>query len=325
MSNMSKVLTKEAPSIEEAKALIVEELGISAEKIAFTVLREPSKRVLGLFGGQTALVKGEVTAEQPSAAAAAYLTDVLHAMGAKEFTVTVQENENGCLISLDGEDLGFIIGRRGDTLDALQYLAGLIANRVDNAFYRVTLDIGNYREKREQSLTGLAKRLGEQTARTGRRHSLEPMNPYERRIIHTAVQGMEGVVSWSVGSEPNRHVIIGPSDDNPNKDRAERERSRGGRGGRGGKGDRSGDRSGQRSGGDRSFGERRRGNGGGSRSGRGGRDDRRDDYQITAPERPVRQFISRTEHLSMAEDVTPPSRTESEKEDNATLYGRIDL
>ena len=320
MSNMSKELTKEAPSIEEAKALIVEELGVSAEKIAFTVLREPSKRVLGLFGGQTALVKGEVTAEQPSAAAAAYLTDVLHAMGAKEFTVTVQENENGCLISLDGEDLGFIIGRRGDTLDALQYLAGLIANRVDNAFYRVTLDIGNYREKREQSLTGLAKRLGEQTARTGRRHSLEPMNPYERRIIHTAVQGMEGVVSWSVGSEPNRHVIIGPSEDNPNKDRAERERSRGGRGGRGGKGDRSG----QRSGGDRS-GDRRRGNGGGSRSGRGGRDDRRDDYQITAPERPVRQFISRTEHLSMAEDVTPPSRTESEKEDNATLYGRIDL
>ncbi len=320
MSNMSKVLTKEATSIEEAKALIVEELGVPAEKIAFTVLRESSKRVLGLFGGQTALVKGEVTAEQPSAAAAAYLTDVLHAMGAKDFTVTVQENENGCLISLDGEDLGFIIGRRGDTLDALQYLAGLIANRVDNAFYRVTLDIGNYREKREQSLTGLAKRLGEQTARTGRRHSLEPMNPYERRIIHTAVQGMEGVVSWSVGSEPNRHVIIGPSEDNPNKDRAERERSRGGRGGRGGKGDRSG----QRSGGDRS-GDRRRGNGGGSRSGRGGRDDRRDDYQITAPERPVRQFISRTEHLSMAEDVTPPSRTESEKEDNATLYGRIDL
>ena len=320
MSNMSKVLTKEATSIEEAKALIVEELGVPAEKIAFTVLREPSKRVLGLFGGQTALVKGEVTAEQPSAAAAAYLTDVLHAMGAKDFTVTVQENENGCLISLDGEDLGFIIGRRGDTLDALQYLAGLIANRVDNAFYRVTLDIGNYREKREQSLTGLAKRLGEQTARTGRRHSLEPMNPYERRIIHTAVQGMEGVVSWSVGSEPNRHVIIGPSEDNLNKDRAERERSRGSRGGRGGKGDRSG----QRSGGDRS-GERRRGNGGGSRSGRGGRDDRRDDYQITAPERPVRQFISRTEHLSMAEDVTPPSRTESEKEDNATLYGRIDL
>ena len=320
MSNMSKVLTKEATSIEEAKGLIVEELGVPAEKIAFTVLREPSKRVLGLFGGQTALVKGEVTAEQPSAAAAAYLTDVLHAMGAKDFTVTVQENENGCLISLDGEDLGFIIGRRGDTLDALQYLAGLIANRVDNAFYRVTLDIGNYREKREQSLTGLAKRRGEQTARTGRRHSLEPMNPYERRIIHTAVQGMEGVVSWSVGSEPNRHVIIGPSEDNPNKDRAERERSRGGRGGRGGKGDRSG----QRSGGDRS-GDRRRGNGGGSRGGRGGRDDRRDDYQITAPERPVRQFISRTEHLSMAEDVTPPSRTESEKEDNATLYGRIDL
>lgn len=210
MSNMSKVLTKEATSIEEAKALIVEELGVPAEKIAFTVLREPSKRVLGLFGGQTALVKGEVTAEQPSAAAAAYLTDVLHAMGAKDFTVTVQENENGCLISLDGEDLGFIIGRRGDTLDALQYLAGLIANRVDNAFYRVTLDIGNYREKREQSLTGLAKRLGEQTARTGRRHSLEPMNPYERRVLHATLQNNPYVTTYSEGEEPNRRVVIAP-------------------------------------------------------------------------------------------------------------------
>ena len=91
-------------------------------------------------------------------------------------------------ITLDGENLGFIIGRRGETLDALQYLTGLVANRADNAYYRVTLDIGNYRDKREQALVALARRLGGQTARTGRRNSLEPMNPYERRVLHSALQ-----------------------------------------------------------------------------------------------------------------------------------------
>ena len=122
------------------------------------------------------------------------------------------------------------------------------------------------------------------------------MNPYERRIIHTTVQEMEGVISWSVGSDDRRHVIIGPSDDNPNKDKAGRgERS--GRGNRGGRGGRD----------------------------RGERRPRRDsDYQVTAPERPVREFVSRSYSLPVAEDVAPV-RTNSEKEDQASLYGRIEF
>ena len=299
---MKKELIKQAATIEEAKALIAAELGVAEDAITFEVLQEPGKKVLGLFGGSEAEVKGTIESGSAAEAACEYLKAVLNAMGVTEFTYEVKEVENGCVITLDGEDLGFIIGRRGDTLDALQYLAGLVGNRAGNAYYRVTLDIGNYREKREQALIGLAKRLGGQTARTGRRHSLEPMNPYERRIIHTAVQDMEGVISWSVGSEPNRHVIIGPSDDNPNKGAADERR--GNRGGR-----------------------NRGGRGGRSNGGRGGeRRERRDrDYEVVAPERPVREFISRSNPLPMADGATPPSRTESEKEQSASLYGRIDL
>ena len=295
---MNKEIIKEAASIEEAKALIAAELGVAEDAIAFEVVQEAGKKVLGLFGGDPAIVKGTVKSLSAAAAAEEYLRKVLAGLGVEDFTIEVTEQDNGCIISLDGENLGFIIGRRGETLDALQYLTGLVANRADNAYYRVTLDIGNYRDKREQALVALARRLGAQTARTGRRNSLEPMNPYERRIIHTTVQQMEGVISWSVGSDDRRHVIIGPSEDNPNKDKGG-ERSRGGRG-----------RGGRNSGGNR--GERR---------------ERRDDnYQVTAPERPVRAFQSRSFSLPVADDVAPISnRTSSEKEDSASLYGKIEF
>ena len=295
---MNKEIIKEAASVEEAKALIAAELGAAEDAIEFEVVQEPGKKVLGLFGGDPAIVKGTVKSLSAAEAAEAYLRKVLAGLGVDDFTCEVTEQENGCIISLDGENLGFIIGRRGETLDALQYLTGLVANRADNAYYRVTLDIGNYRDKREQALVALARRLGAQTARTGRRNSLEPMNPYERRIIHTTVQQMEGVISWSVGSDDRRHVIIGPSEDNPNKDKGE-QRSRGGRS---------------------------RGNGG--RGGnRGERRERRDDnYQVTAPERPVRAFQSRSFSLPVADDVAPISnRTNSEKEDSMSLYGKIEF
>ena len=293
---MKKEIIKEAASVEEAKALIAAEFGVSEDAIVFEGQQEAEKLVLGRPRGSTAILYGALKGGTPAAAAESYLRSVLEAMGVEDYTIDVTEKDNHCTITLDGENLGFIIGRRGETLDALQYLIGLVANRADSAYYRVTLDISNYREKREQSLVSLARRLGGQTARTGRRHSLEPMNPYERRIIHTTVQKMEGVISWSVGSDDRRHVIIGPSDDNPNKDKADRGERRG-RGGRG---------------------RNERGN----RDHRGGRRD--SEYQVTAPERPVRQFVSRSYSLPVAEDVAPV-RTESEKEQNATLYGRIEI
>lgn len=307
MRSLLKEAVKEAATVEEAKRAVAAELGMAEEKLQFKVLQMPQKKTLGLFGGCPARVRGfiEIT---PAATAAAYLDSLLKAMGVAGTAIAIQEKENGCVLTLEGdEDLGFIIGRRGDTLDALQYLTGLVANRVDNAYYRVTIDIGNYREKREQALAGLAKKVAGQAARTGRRTSLEPMNPYERRIIHTAVQEIEGATSWSVGSEPNRHVIIGPSDDNPAKARS---RS-------GGRGRRGGDRGPRPDRGEKTAERTERP----ERPARAPRSDRPD----IAPERPVRQFVPRSNPLPTADGATPPSKTQSEKESSATLYGRIDL
>ena len=152
----------------------------------------------------------------PADKAAEYLRGVLRQMGAGEVSIDVKVQGEGCVLTLNGDDVGFIIGRRGETLDALQYLTGLVANRVDNAYYRVTIDVGNYREKRIRGIGRIGLLRGRPGGPRPRQKTfLEPMNPYERRIIHTTVQEIEGATSWSVGSEPNRHVWWGPSDDNP--------------------------------------------------------------------------------------------------------------
>lgn len=294
---MAKELIVSAPSVEEAKDKLVKELGVSVKKIRFEVLCQPQKKALGLFGGAEAQVKGTVV-DSPAQAAKAFLEEVLCGMGAEDFTVTISEENEVCTLSIAGEDLGFVIGRRGETLDALQYLAGLVANRVDNSYYRINIDIGNYREKREKTLVSLAKKMASTAARTGRKTSLEPMNPYERRIIHTTVQEVEGATSWSVGSDAARHVVIGPSDDNPVKaQRAERRRRRHDRR----------EEAPQLDENEQIIPPVRR----------------RDDP--TAPGRPVRQFVPRSNPLPMADGGSLPQKTESEAEKSAFLYGRIDL
>ena len=299
---MLKEAIKEATTLEEAKRAAAAELGLEEDQLQFEILQMPQKKTLGLFGGCPAKVRAyiEIT---PASTAAAYLDSILKGMGVSGTTIAIKEEENACTLSLEGEDLGFIIGRRGDTLDALQYLTGLVANRVDNAYYRVTIDVGNYREKRDKTLAELARKVGGQAAKTGRKTSLEPMNPYERRIIHTTVQEIEGATSWSVGSEPNRHVVVGPSDDNPVRRESKPPRERGARGGRPNDRARAGER------GERPQRETRRSADG-------------------VPERPVRQvreFVPRSNPLPMADGGTPPEKTISEKEQSATLYGRIDL
>lgn len=286
---MAKELVMKAASVQEAQAKLVEALGVPAASIRFETLTEPQKKTLGLFGGADAEVKGTVL-DGPADAAKAFLEDVLTEMGACDFTVTINETEENCLLVVEGEDLGFIIGRRGETLDALQYLVGLVANRVDKDYCRVNIDIGNYRKKREKTLVALAKKMGAQAAKTGRRCSLEPMNPYERRIIHTTVQDIEGATSWSVGSDAARHVVIGPSDDNPVKQQRASRRRR----------------------------PRKE-----NTEARPERPARRETE--VAEGRPVRQFVPRSNPLPMADGATPPQKTESAAEKSAFLYGRIDL
>ncbi len=136
-----------------------------------------------------------------------YLKTILDNLGCEDTEIKVAERENGALIVLEGKNLGVIIGRRGETLDALQHLSSLAA-RDSSGYFKVSLNIGNYREKRDDTLTSLAKRVSASVLKTGKGKALEPMNPYERRVIHTAVQNIEGVTSSSVGEGASRRVVI---------------------------------------------------------------------------------------------------------------------
>ena len=176
----------------------------------------------------------EVDANSPAGRAYSYLATILKQLNCSDVSATISEVDGGSKITLEGNDkLGVIIGRRGETLDALQYLASLVANERGGNYYRIVIDIGNYREKREGTLEALAKRTANQVLRTGRSRSLEPMNPYERRVIHTTVQGIEGVSSMSIGDGPSRRVVISP-EGKPVRLNGGRDNRRGGNGSRGG-------------------------------------------------------------------------------------------
>ena len=227
-------------TVEQAFENACVQLGVETVEAEFEVLELPEKKKLGLFGGKPAKVRAYIQSS-PAQAAADYLQDLLQKMGLEKVEISIHEEkneegtQNGALLTLSGDDIGFVIGHRGETLDALQYLAGLVANHVDEGYYRITLDIGNYREKRKETLEALGKKIALKAVKIGRNYPLEPMNPYERRIIHTAVQEVEGAKSWSEGEDIARHVVIGPVD-------GERPQRRGGYNNRGPR--RSGGRSG---------------------------------------------------------------------------------
>lgn len=141
-----------------------------------------------------------------------YLLEIFEKMGLKDIQVRFEQTENRTvLIHIDGGDIGTVIGKRGETLDAIQYLVSLVANRQEGEYVRFTINAGNYREKREETLRALAQRMAKKVLKTGRPAALEPMNPYERRIIHAVVTEIDGVYSKSTGEEPNRKVVIKPS------------------------------------------------------------------------------------------------------------------
>lgn len=168
----------------------------------------------------------EIAADTKAGKAIAYIKTVLAGLGCEEVSIKAAVKDDGAFIVLDGEGLGAVIGHRGETLDAIQYLSNLAANN-GGGYYKISVNIGNYRQKREQTLTSLAKRISEQVIRTGRSRRLEPMNPYERRIIHTAVQEIKGVTSASVGEGAGRRVVISPEGgEAPRNDRRNDRRSR---------------------------------------------------------------------------------------------------
>lgn len=123
-------------------------------------------------------------------------------------TVKAIENEDGMLVNIEGEDMGMLIGHRGETLDAIQYLASLVYNKDKKDYHRVTVDTENYRKKREKVLIRLAEKTAARAIRTGHKVSLEAMNPFERRVIHYALQNNDKVQTYSEGEEPNRHIVV---------------------------------------------------------------------------------------------------------------------
>lgn len=186
------------------------ELKVETSEAELEILEMPTKKTFGLFGGSPAKVRAYIEELKPGEKASKYLVDVLNCMGLREVQVQINEVPEGADLVLSGSDVGFIIGHRGETLDALQYLSSLVANQEGQNYFRITLDVGNYREKRKETLEALGRKMAQKALKTGRNHLLEPMNPYERRLIHTAVQAVEGAKSWSEGQDLNRHVVIGP-------------------------------------------------------------------------------------------------------------------
>ncbi|MDR0943235.1 MAG: protein jag [Ruminococcus sp.] len=195
-----------AKTIEEAKAAAAAAFEASVHEIAFTVIEEPKKGLLGI-GAKDAKISAEYSPRTKGQIAVAYVKTILSNMGIDNELELREEKENA-FIDVLGEVSGTVIGRRGETLDAIQYLASMSANRGTRDYFRVTLNCNGYREKREEILKSLATRLSNTVIKTGGSSTLEPMNPYERRIIHATVSEIAGVQSKSIGDEPYRRVVI---------------------------------------------------------------------------------------------------------------------
>ena len=202
-------------------------------------------------------------------AAVEYLQEVIAKMGVENVTFSAVQKGEATIIRLDGEHLGALIGRRGETMESLSYLASLVANRLEGDYIKLGLDVAGYRDKRESDLTALAQRIGAKVRKTGRSFAMEPMNPYERRIIHSAISKMEGVRSESKGEGRDRRVVIYSTAPDAQTENTYGERRP--RGGRPGNGRRpGGNRNGGYRGGSRSEHGDRNGNRGGYRSSRNG-------------------------------------------------------
>ena len=202
-------------------------------------------------------------------AAVEYLQEVIAKMGVENVTFSAVQKGEATIIRLDGEKLGALIGRRGETMESLSYLASLVANRLEGDYIKLGLDVAGYRDKRESDLTALAQRIGAKVRKTGRSFAMEPMNPYERRIIHSAISKMEGVRSESKGEGRDRRVVIYSTAPDAQTENTYGERRP--RGGRPGNGRRpGGNRNGGYRGGSRSEHGDRNGNRGGYRGSRSG-------------------------------------------------------
>ena len=290
-----------APVAEEVPAAVAEPAAPAAEQPA-EAAEETEEVEEPIVIEENAKVKAAVD----------YLREVITLMGVENVTFSAVQKGEATIIRLDGEKLGALIGRRGETMESLSYLASLVANRLEGDYIKLGLDVAGYRDKRESDLTALAQRIGAKVRKTGRSFAMEPMNPYERRIIHSAISKMEGVRSESKGEGRDRRVVIYSTAPD-----AQTENTYGERRGRGG------NRNGRRPGGNRNGGYR-----GERRSENGGRNGGYRGNRSGAPRGPRPSSVpERTYAPRDAESAAPvaPKRTERVDDFADFSFGKIEL
>mgnify|MGYP000055682568 CR=1 FL=1 len=197
-----------AKTVDEALTNAMLEIGTTADNLEYEIIEKESSGFFGMFS-KPARIRVRLKLN-PENKARKFLEDVFYAMNIKAKLDIVHDKENDMLeINIEGEDMGVLIGKRGQTLDSLQYLVSLVVNKDSDKYIKIKLDTENYRERRKETLENLARNIAHKVRKTKKSIALEPMNPYERRIIHSALQNDKYVETYSEGEEPYRKVIIG--------------------------------------------------------------------------------------------------------------------
>ena len=202
-------IIKSAKTVDDAINEALLELGTEKEDVEVEIIDEGSKGFLGLIGGRDAEVK-VIKVKKIEELAKEFLEKIVESMSLEASVKTKRENNNLIIdvVGINPKNKGIIIGKRGKTLDAIQYLLSIYVNKEEEEYIKVIMDIEGYRKKRKKSLIRLAKRMANKSLSSGRKVILEPMNPYERRIIHSTLQNFKGVETFSEGEDPYRRVVI---------------------------------------------------------------------------------------------------------------------
>ena len=197
-----------AKTVSDAITEACQKLGVTSDKLDYQVVEEGSSGFLGI-GAKPAVIKAAVKKSSVEEVARVFLNDVFQAMNMEvAIDIKYNEEEKSMDIELSGNEMGVLIGKRGQTLDSIQYLTSLVLNKGKEKYVRIKVDTENYRQRRKDTLESLAKNIAYKVKRSRRSVALEPMNPYERRIIHSALQGDKFVSTKSEGEEPFRHVVV---------------------------------------------------------------------------------------------------------------------
>lgn len=200
-----KKVTVTGKTIENAISLALEQLNAARDQVTVTVLEEPTKGFFG-FGARQAKLEVEVQID-PVGEARRFLEEVLLSMGLN-VEIVINKTKDYVYFDVIGENLGIIIGRRGQTLDSLQFLVNTVGNRYSDSYLRIIIDAENYRQKRRQTLEELASRLAKKAIKSGQPIKLEPMPSHERKVIHSSLQNRKDVVTYSEGNDPQRYIVI---------------------------------------------------------------------------------------------------------------------